>query len=65
MWAGYDRDYQKLRDQYLSRRQHPDDVPVVPISDKAVWLEMEVAKILARQERWGFAFDKEQPKIFM
>jgi len=22
VWAGYDHDYQKLRDQYLSRRQH-------------------------------------------
>jgi len=58
IWAGYDRDYQKTRHEYLTRRQHPDDVPLIPISDKSVWLEMDVATILARQERWGFAFDR-------
>ena len=30
----------------------------VPHSPKSVWLEMEVAQILSRQERWGFAFDE-------
>jgi DNA polymerase-1 len=29
----------------------------VPHSDRSVRMEMEVAKIVARQERWGFAFD--------
>jgi len=59
VWRGYDTHYKKMRHDYLTRRQHPDDVPLIPISDKSVWLEMEVAQILARQEAWGFAFDRQ------
>jgi len=59
VWRGYDSDYKKLRHEYLTRRQHPDDVPLIPISDKSVWLEMDVATILARQEVWGFGFDRQ------
>jgi len=40
VWAGYGADYQRLRHQYLSRRQHPDDIPVIPFSDQSVWLEL-------------------------
>lgn len=29
----------------------------VPYSDRSVWLEMDVARIIARQEAWGFGFD--------
>lgn len=32
----------------------------VPYSDRSVWLEMDVATILARQERWGFTFDRKK-----
>jgi len=59
VWAGYGADYQRRHRQYLNRNQHPDSIPVIPFSDQCVWLEMEVAKILARQERWGFAFDRQ------
>ncbi|WP_210321205.1 DNA polymerase [Aquibium microcysteis] len=30
-----------------------------PFSDRSVYLEMRVAQIVARQEVWGFAFDRE------
>ncbi|WP_417623158.1 DNA polymerase [Parasphingorhabdus sp.] len=36
----------------------------IPHSDKAVWMEMEVATILSRQERWGFTFDAKSAEKF-
>jgi DNA polymerase I-like protein with 3'-5' exonuclease and polymerase domains len=37
-----------------------------PFSDRSVLLEMDVARILARQERWGFAFDtKKAEKLYV
>lgn len=37
-----------------------------PHSDKSVWMEMRVAEILARQERWGFAFnEKKAEKLYV
>lgn len=37
-----------------------------PFSDKSVLLEMNVARIIARQERWGFAFDtKKAEKLYV
>ncbi|WP_287248892.1 DNA polymerase [Mesorhizobium sp.] len=37
-----------------------------PFSDKSVLLEMAVARIIARQERWGFAFDtKKAEKLYV
>ena len=38
----------------------------VPHSARSVWLEMDVATILSRQERWGFAFDvKKAEKLYV
>jgi len=59
VWAGYDsQTNQKLKQ---AERQHspPSTVPLIPYADKAIWLEMEVAKILSWQENWGFAFDRQ------
>jgi DNA polymerase I-like protein with 3'-5' exonuclease and polymerase domains len=37
-----------------------------PFSDRSVLLEMNVARIVARQERWGFAFDtKKAEKLYV
>ncbi|WP_206631182.1 DNA polymerase [Mesorhizobium sp. M7A.F.Ca.MR.362.00.0.0] len=37
-----------------------------PFSDRSVLLEMDVARIIARQERWGFAFDtKKAEKLYV
>lgn len=36
----------------------------VPHSDKAIWMEMEVALIIARQHRWGFAFNVKKAEQF-
>ncbi|RUT86787.1 DNA polymerase [Mesorhizobium sp. M7A.T.Ca.US.000.02.1.1] len=37
-----------------------------PFSDRSVLLEMNVARIIARQERWGFAFDtKKAEKLYV
>lgn len=44
--------YDKARKIWLG-----EDGSGIPYSDRSVWLEMEVASIIARQERWGFAFD--------
>lgn len=36
----------------------------IPYSDRSVHLEMDVAGIIARQERWGFAFNEEAAQRF-
>lgn len=37
-----------------------------PFSDRSILLEMDVARIVARQERWGFAFDtKKAEKLYV
>lgn len=36
----------------------------IPYSDKSIRLEMDVARIVARQERWGFSFDRKKAEKF-
>ncbi|AMD61425.1 DNA polymerase [Agrobacterium sp. CCNWLW32] len=57
VWQGYDRDTERRIKQAEKRKQPTDSIKIVPVSDRSVWMEMDVARILARQERWGFAFD--------
>lgn len=64
IWQGYDSDTLKKIKALEKRKQPADSVPVIPVSDRSVWLEMDVATILARQERWGFAFDVAEAEKF-
>lgn len=66
IWEGYDSDTVRLLKEAKKRREPEGSVKVIPYSDKSVWMEMKVAEIVARQERWGFAFDvKEAEKFYV
>jgi DNA polymerase I-like protein with 3'-5' exonuclease and polymerase domains len=64
VWQGYDRDTERRLKQAQKRKQPTDSIKIVPVSDASVWMEMDVARILARQERWGFAFDVQAAEKF-
>ncbi len=64
IWQGYDSDTLKLLKKARARKQPESSVAVIPYADRSVRLEMRVAEILARQERWGFAFNREAAEKF-
>jgi len=64
VWAGYDSATVKELEACKRTGVHPDTIPITPHSDRSIWLEMDVARILERQERWGFTFDVERGEQF-
>lgn len=64
VWSGYDRDTEARIKKAEKKRLPTDGIKIVPVSDRSVWMEMDVARILARQERWGFAFDVAKAEKF-
>lgn len=68
-WAAWNKDMQDYCEQdvvvnlvlyrkaMLVWRGEDDKGLGVPYSDKSIWMEMDVATIVARQERWGFGFN--------
>jgi DNA polymerase I-like protein with 3'-5' exonuclease and polymerase domains len=64
VWSGIDPDTEARLKKAKRDREPETSVEIVPVSDRSVWLEMDVAAILARQERWGFAFDVRSAEKF-